>query len=127
MKHSLNHPSQRQLRVGEQIRHIVASTLQRGHFQSENLMDSGSIMVTEVRISPDLKKATAFVMTVGDKDLSETIQSLNEDHGIFQKEINKQTKLKFTPVIHFEADTSFDEAQKIESIINSLHYADDNS
>ncbi len=65
-------PSQRQLRVGEQIRHIIAKTLQKGHFRDEILIDaSADITVTEVRPSPDLKQATAYVISLGGKDMEE--------------------------------------------------------
>jgi ribosome-binding factor A len=60
--HRSAEPSQRQLRVGEQLRHIIAETMQRGHFHHEVLMNSG-ITVTEVRVSPDLKNATAYVIS----------------------------------------------------------------
>ncbi len=118
-------PSQRQLRVGEQIRHIVAETLQRGHFDDEILLDAGRITVSEVRCSPDLKNATAYVMALGGKDMDKIIPALNSSSHIFQRDINKGSNLKFTPRITFRADNSFETAQSIESILHSLNIPKD--
>lgn len=117
-------PSQRQLRVGEQIRHIIAETLQRGHFNHEALLDGGKVTVTEVRVSPDLKNATAYVISLGGSNMEEILPALNEEHQTFQKEINRQSELKFTPRIKFKLDDSFEEARKIDEIISGLHYSD---
>lgn len=126
MKHRSSEPSQRQLRVGEQIRHILAETLQRGHFHNVFLLDHASgISVTEVRISPDLKHAKAYIMSLGGQNLDEALSALNEESGIFQKEIARQANLKFTPRVRFVVDDSFGEAQKIEDILRDIHYAPD--
>lgn len=114
-------PSQRQLRVGEQIRHIVADTLSRGHFHHESLLDSGKITVTEVRISPDLKNASAYVMPLGGIDMDTILHSLNNETRIFQKEINRQSNLKFTPRVRFVSDESFDNVSSIESILKDIN------
>lgn len=115
-----NEPSQRQLRAGEQIRHIVAQTLQRGHFHNEVLADSSHITVTEVKISPDLKNATAYVMSLGGANMDEIIPALNDAHTVFQKDIGKQVSFKFTPRIRFMKDDSFDKAQRIEDILKDI-------
>lgn len=126
MKHrSSLEPSQRQLRVGEQIRHIISETLHRGHFHEEALMDAGQITVTEVRCSPDLKNATAFVMALGGKNMEEILPALNAEAHIFQKDINKGANLKFTPRVKFMKDESFENAQNIENILNSLNIPKD--
>lgn len=118
-------PSQRQLRVGEQIRHIIAETLARGHFQDEALINQASgITVTEVRPSPDLKQATAFVIGLGGKSMEDLLPALNNDAAIFQKDINAKSNLKFTPKVRFKHDTSFDKAQKLESILSNIEYSD---
>lgn len=122
--HRSSEPSQRQLRVGEQIRHIVAETLQRGHFQHEVLLDAGKVTVTEVRVSPDLKNATAYVLQLGGGDMGELVDALNEEHQSFQKEINRKTDLKFTPRIKFKIDDSFENAQRIDALLDSIHYSD---
>jgi len=116
-----NSPSQRQLRVGEQLRHIVAETLQRGHFHTDPLReDSKTLTVTEVRVSPDLKHARAYVVALGGQDMTAMITALAAEAHIFQKEINRQSALKFTPKIQFVKDDSFDKAQRIEDILREL-------
>jgi ribosome-binding factor A len=72
-----NQPSQRQLRVAEQIRHVIAETLLRGHFHDEALLNANEITVTEVRVSPDLKYATAYVLWLGGKDMAKILPALN--------------------------------------------------
>lgn len=118
-------PSQRQLRVGEQLRHIIAEVMQRGHFYDEALINGASnVTVTEVRPSPDLKQATAYVIPLGGKDIETILPALNEAAPVFQKEINKQSSMKFTPRIRFKMDNSFDNAQKLENILGNITYSD---
>ena len=120
-------PSQRQLRVGEQLRHIIAETMQRGHFHEETLLDaSNKVTVTEVRVSPDLKNATAFVVPLGGGEMGDMLKALNDEHQVFQKEINRQSSLKFTPRVKFKQDNSFDQAQRIETLLDEIHYSPDN-
>ncbi len=114
-------PSQRQLRVGEQLRHMIAETLQRGHFHDEALVDNApNVTVSEVRVSPDLKNATAYVMSLGGENMDEILPALNDSAHYFQKEINNASNLKFTPRVNFKVDHSFEEAQRIEKILDSL-------
>lgn len=113
-------PSQRQLRVGEQLRHIIAETLRRGHFHHEALLDAGKITVTEVRTSPDLKHATAFVMALGGEDMDKILPALNDAASVFQKDIGRQAQMKFTPKLRFMMDHSFDEARHIENILQDI-------
>lgn len=114
-------PSQRQLRVGEQLRHILAETLQRGHFQDEALFRlAANITVSEVRISPDLKHATAYVMTLGGMGLDEILPALNDEAFAFQKEIGRKLQMRNTPRIRFVKDESFEKANRIESILSNL-------
>ena len=124
MKHSTNNPSQRQLRVGEQIRHILAETLQRGHFYDETLLDAGKVTVTEVRMSPDLKHATAYVISLGGSDMDMILPALNEAASLFQKDIGRSASLKFTPKVKFRLDESFDTAQRLDSILSTIEYSD---
>jgi len=120
-------PSQRQLRVGEQIRHILSETLIRGDLGHEILIDHGpEISVSEVRVSPDLKNATAYVIDLGDKlDMNKALEALNSEHAEFQTAVNKAAKLKFTPRIKFVYDKSFDEGTRIDEILDQLHIPDD--
>ena len=120
-----NGPSQRQLRVGEQIRHIMAETLSRGHFYSEQLMNvAGGITVTEVQPSPDLRQATAYVISLGGADMDTILPALNENAPIFQKDINAKANLKFTPKVRFKEDTSFEKAQKLDELLSTIEYSD---
>ncbi len=114
-------PSQRQLRSGEQIRHIIAETLSRGHFHDPALLDAaGRVTVTEVRVSPDLKHATGYVMSLGGADMDQILPALNDSAHVFQKEIARKAKTRFTPRVRFVMDNSFDEAQKIEDLLRDL-------
>lgn len=125
MKHNTQGPSQRQLRVGEQIRHIIAETMQRGHFHDELLINMASdVTVTEVRPSPDLKNATAYVISLGGHDMDKILPALNNDAAIFQKDINTKSNLKFTPRIKFKLDESYENVQRLDEIISNLHYSD---
>lgn len=125
MKHHKSEPSQRQLRVGEQLRHIIAETLQRGHFHDEALLDTGKVTVTEVRVTPDLKNAKAYVISLGGLQMDEILPALNESAPQFQKEINRQSNLKFTPRVRFVLDTSFDEAQRIDDLLRDISQSDE--
>lgn len=119
-------PSQRMRRVGEQIRHILSTTLQRGHFNNELLMNkSNTVIVSEVRPSPDLKHARAYVMSINGENMDNLLDALNDQARIFQKEIAKNSNLKFTPKVKFVTDTSFDEAQHIENLLRDVYIPDD--
>lgn len=125
MKNSTNQPSQRQLRVSEQIKHVLAEALTRGHFNHPVLIDAANnVTVTEVRVSPDLKHATAYVITLGGAEMETFLPALNEEAYSFQKEINRQTQLKFTPKLQFRADDVFDKAQRLDSIFSTITYSD---
>ncbi|MEM9468828.1 MAG: 30S ribosome-binding factor RbfA [Pseudomonadota bacterium] len=118
-------PSQRQLRVGEQLRHIIAEVMQRGHFHDKLLIESaGNVTVTEVRPSPDLRQATAYIIPLGGEKLDDYLPALNDSSAVFQKEINKQLNMKFTPRITFKEDNSFDNAQRLEEILGKITYSD---
>ena len=122
MKAAPRERSQRQLRVGEQIRHIVVETLCRGNFITPELMDASGITVTEVRVSPDLKNATAYVSVLGIGDLQEEqdiIDALNRAAGHFKRDLGKQLRLRYTPNIRFVNDKSFENADKIEHLLRS--------
>lgn len=124
-RNSINQPSQRQLRVGEQIKHVLAETLVRGHFNDPVLIDNASsVTVTEVRVSPDLKYAVAYVMALGGEKMDEILPALNASAVPFQKEINRGTQLKFTPRLSFKKDETFDKASHLEDIIRGIQYSD---
>lgn len=117
-------PSQRQLRVGEEVRHILSEIFRRGDSGSE-LLDSSSIMVTEVRLSPDLRSGTAFIMPLGGLHLEEIIAELKEYRSHFSHEVARQLTTKTTPRLKFLADESFQEAQKIEELLRNPKVAQD--
>jgi ribosome-binding factor A len=116
-----NEPSQRQLRVGEQLKHLIAETLQRGHFHEAALLDIAGITVTEVRATPDLKQATAYVMSLGGEKMGSVLEALNRSSKVFQKDINRHSNLKFTPRITFKYDETYGEAQRIEELLHEIN------
>lgn len=111
-------PSQRQLRVAEEVRHILAEVFNRGTSGSE-LLDSSSIMTSEVRLSPDLRNGTVFVMSLGGVKLPEIIQELNAHKSYFTHEVAQRLTTKVTPRLSFKPDESFEEVQKLESLLKN--------
>ncbi|MBP9692039.1 MAG: 30S ribosome-binding factor RbfA [Alphaproteobacteria bacterium] len=116
--HKPKGPSQRQLRVGEEIRHILAQTLMRGESGNE-VLDRSSVTVTEVRVSPDLQHATVYVLPLAGQNLSEVLAALKERAWYFRKEVAHRLTTRVAPRLVFQADLSFDEAQRIETLLNS--------
>lgn len=109
------------LRVGEEVRHILSETLRRGGFDDPVLFESANtVTVTEVRVSPDLRYATAYVMALGGLKMDEILPALNESAWYFQQDIGKNVKMRTTPKVRFVKDDSFDEAQKIENILKGI-------
>ncbi|MBU0800841.1 MAG: 30S ribosome-binding factor RbfA [Alphaproteobacteria bacterium] len=114
-------PTQRQLRVAEQVRHILAETMQRGKFNDPVLYEGAlNVTVAEVRMSPDMKHARAYVMTLGGRNMDTILPALNNASGMFQKELAKKLTMKFTPRVHFVTDETFDEAEKIDNLLRGL-------
>jgi len=111
-------PSQRQLRVAEEIRHILAKVFTYQH-SGDDLLDRSSITVSEVRISPDLQNATVFVIPLGGKNVSEILAALKEKAWFFRKEVARELPTRVVPRLSFQADTSFDEAQRIDMLLRS--------
>lgn len=109
-------PSHRSLKVGEELRHILAESMHQMGFLDPQL-EKVSISVTEVRIGADLKNATAYIMTLGGKNLAPTIKALNKHVKHFRHEVARNTNLRYTPALKFEADTTFDYAQKINELL----------
>ena len=117
-------PSQRQLRVGEELRHAVVEILARGHFR-DPVLDGAQVTVTEVRISPDLRNATAFVVPFGGGDSKELVTALNRAAGFFRGRLAQAVKLRVSPNIHFEVDTTFEKAKRIEQLLHDPRVARD--
>ena len=110
-------PTQRQLRVGEVIRRALSEALMRGETHEPEL-DSVSITVTEVRPSPDLKIATAYVMPLGGANGPEVIKALARAKGELRRHLGKQTALKFTPDLRFRLDETFDQFDETRRLLN---------
>ena len=110
--------SQRQLRVGEVIRHALVQLLDRGEANDPGL-DGVSVTVTEVRVSPNLRNATAFVMPLGGTDSEEILQSLNRAASFFRHRIAGEIDLRRLPTLSFEIDDSFDNAGKIDALLRN--------
>ena len=111
-------PSQRQLRVGELVRHELASLLVRGEIH-EPILESVTVTVSEVKVSPDLKKATAYIVPLGGAHQVEVLAALGRARKFIRGCVGHQVGLKYAPEISFEADTSFDYSDKIEAILHS--------
>jgi ribosome-binding factor A len=111
-------PSQRQLRAGELIRHALTDILAREEFADPDLAGK-SITVTEVRISPDLKNATAFVAPLGGEDMDKTAKALNRAQGFLRTRVAAHVEMRHAPVIRFVADDSYDEARRIDQLLAS--------
>ncbi len=100
-------PSQRQLRVGETIRRALADVLVRGELHEPDL-DGVAITVGEVRCSPDLKIATAFVLPLGGRDAERVLTALNRARGELRRQVTRAVSLKFSPELRFKLDETFD-------------------
>ncbi len=111
-------PSQRQLRVGEELRHVIANIIERGDIRDPDIQGR-AITVTEVRISPDLKNATVFVVPLGGGDVTPILTGLKRARPFLRHEIARMVELRAVPNLSFEPDTSFDEASKIDALLRS--------
>ncbi len=117
-------PSQRQYRVGEELRHVIAHILDRAHFRDPDLVGV-SVTVTEVRISPDLQAASAYVTPLGGRDIEKVVAALNRASGYFRREIAHEVALRRAPAITFIADTSFEYSTQVESLLSRPDVARD--
>ncbi len=112
-------PSQRMLRVGEQVRAAITQVLQRGEVRDE-VIEKTVISISEVRMSPDLKMATAYVTPLGVKDHDTVIAALNKHAKYIRGRLGNQLRqLKYMPEVRFRDDTSFDNYQKIDALLRS--------
>ena len=110
--------SQRQLRVGETVRHAVADILAHGDVHDPDL-EGHIITVPEVRMSPDLKLATIYVMPLGGRDTDTVIAALERNKKFLRGEIAHRVNLKFAPDLRFRVDERFDEAERIEKLLRT--------
>ena len=117
-------PSQRQLRVGEELRHALAWILERGDVRDPGL-GGVAVTVTEVRVSPDLRNSTAFVIPLGGGGTEDVVAALNRAAPYLRRKIGKAVKLKYLPGINFIADESFDQAGRISDLLKDPSVARD--
>ena len=112
--------SQRQLRVGEMIKQALGNIFMKGEAKLPNI-ETSNITVTEVRMSPDLKTAKAFVLPLGGKNANEIIDTLKGFSFIVRKTLSKKISMKFLPKLLFVKDESFEYAEKIENLIKKTN------
>lgn len=118
-------PSQRQLRVGEQVRHALADVIQRGEIRDE-LIEATVISVAEVRMSPDLKIATAFIAPLGAADDQAVIKALARNAKFIRGRVSGALRqMKYMPDFRFRLDTSFDNMARIDELLRSPEVARD--
>jgi ribosome-binding factor A len=117
-------PSQRQLRVGELIRHAIAEVLARGDVP-DPVLSSHPITVPEVRMSPELRLATAYVMPLGGRGQKAVMEALERNQKLLRTEVVRKVNLKFAPEVRFLIDERFDEAERIEKLLRSPEVARD--
>ena len=111
-------PSQRQLRVGEVLRHVLSDILSRGEVRDADL-DGISVTVTQVKPTADMRHAVVFCEPLGGKNAGRVIEALNRHRGFLRGLLGHTIRLKFTPDLRFVEDTSFAEAEKIETLLKS--------
>jgi ribosome-binding factor A len=111
-------PSQRALRAGELIRHALAEILARGEVH-DPVIETHLVTVAEVRMTPDLRLATVYVMPLGGADEKEVLEALDRNRRYLRGEIARRVNLKFAPDLRFQIDASFDEGERIERLLRS--------
>ncbi|WOI53130.1 30S ribosome-binding factor RbfA [Parvularcula sp. LCG005] len=110
-------PSQRQLRAGELMRHVLAEIFQRGEVHDPD-MPREPITISEVKASPDLRNATVFISVLGSDNVQEAAKKLNVASGRIRAAMGAKLTMKYTPQLVFRADDRFDEAAKIDKLLN---------
>ena len=115
--HSGGEPSQRMLRVAELIRHAMAELLGRGGL--DPILDRAIVTVPKVRMSPDLKLATIFVMPLGGKNAEPILEALENSRKVLRSEIARRINLRTAPEIRFKTDENFENTIKIDALLNS--------
>lgn len=117
--------SQRQLRVGEQVRHALSEVLQRADVR-DDLLQAAVFSISEVRMSPDLKIATAFVSPIGAADADAVVEALNRHARFIRGRLSPSLRqMKYMPEVRFRLDTSFENFAKIDRLLKSPEVARD--
>ena len=117
-------PSQRQLRFGEEIRHALAWIIERGEIRDPRLLGL-PVTVTEVRVSPDLRNATVFVVPLGGGDSATLIKALQAATPFLRHRVAQSVTLRYVPKLTFKADVSFDQASRIHDLLREPSVARD--
>jgi len=117
-RESAKGPSQRALRAGELVRHALAEILARGDVH-DPVIETHLITVPEVRMSPDLRVATVYIMPLGGQDATAVLAALDRNKRFLRGEVAHRVNLKFAPDIRFRVDERFDEADRIERLLRS--------
>ena len=111
--------SQRQLRVGEELRHLISNALLRETFYDQ-IIENNNITITEVNVSPDLKNAKVYIMPLGGENKFEVLDSLNKANGRIKKLISNNINLRQIPKLQFRIDETFEYANNIENILQKI-------
>ncbi len=111
-------PSQRMLRVGERVRHEIAALLQRGEIL-DPLLETVTVTVPEVRMTPDLRLANVYVMPLGGEHAEEVVEALNAHARFIRGRVTPALDLKYAPEFRFFVDTTFDEYGRIDALLRS--------
>ena len=111
--------SQRQLRVGEELRHLISNALLRETFYDQ-IIENNNITITEVNVSPDLKNAKVYIMPLGGENKFEVLDSLNKSNGRIKKLISSNINLRQIPKLQFKIDETFEYAKNIENILQKI-------
>ena len=110
-------PSQRPLRVGEELRHALARIFERGELRDPALADA-TVTVTEVRVSPDLKHATVFVMPLAGANAADILAALGRSAPYLRRVLAHEVRLRYAPALAFALDTAFDHASRISALLH---------
>ena len=109
-------PSQRQLRVGQEIKKVIASMLEKGEIRDEVVQNS-FITITEARISPDLKYCNVYLMTLNGDKITEVVKAMNEYAWFVRKQLGAKLKLRYTPEVNFRVDDTFEQFDNIARLL----------
>ena len=109
--------SQRQLRVGQEVRKVIAEAIEQGNVRSPEI-SAAFITITQVIMSPDLKYATVYLMTLNGKNLGVILEQLQAEKWLFKKMVADKLKLRFTPEINFRVDDTFDEVDRVNKLMS---------
>lgn len=110
--------SNRQLRVGQEVRKVIAEAIEHGNVRSPEISNA-FITITQVIMSPDLKYATVYLMTLNGKNLGVVLEQLSADKWMFKKLVADKLKLRYTPEINFRVDDTFEEAERINRLMHN--------